>query len=93
MKTKILRNPFSQSIGFMFQRKTGTVLIFEFSSERRIGIHTFFMIFPIDVYFMNSKKKIVEVKKNLRPWRFYTSRKKARYMVECATGVKWKKAF
>lgn len=33
------------------------------------GVHTFFMKFPIDVVYLDRKRRVVKVRPNLAPWR------------------------
>jgi len=35
---------------------------------------------------LNTRKKVVEVKKNFKPFRLYNSKKKAKYVVEISKG-------
>ncbi|HLC80257.1 DUF192 domain-containing protein [Candidatus Woesearchaeota archaeon] len=71
---------FSQLRGLMFSKRKN--LVFVFDKERNISLHNWFVFFPIDVLFLDSKKQIVEIKKGLRPFGFYFAKKKARYIVE-----------
>lgn len=46
-------------------------------------IHTFFMRFPIDVFWLDETCTVVDLKKNIRPWRpLICPRKKASYILE-----------
>ena len=45
------------------------------------SIHTMFMRFEIDVYFLDENKKIYD-KVTLKPWKFYKPKKQARYILE-----------
>ena len=45
------------------------------------SIHTMFMRFEIDVYFIN-ENKIVFDKTSLKPWRFYRPKNNAKYILE-----------
>lgn len=45
------------------------------------SIHTHFMMFEIDVYFLNKRKVVVE-KTTLKPWKFYKPKKEATYILE-----------
>ena len=45
------------------------------------GIHTSFMKFNIDVYFLDKDLKIFDIK-TLKPWESYTPTKKAEYIIE-----------
>jgi uncharacterized membrane protein (UPF0127 family) len=33
------------------------------------GVHTFAMKFPIDVIYLDTRKRVVHIEENLRPWR------------------------
>ena len=45
------------------------------------SIHTFFMRFEIDVYFLNENKVVFD-KTSLKPWKFYRPKKNAKYVLE-----------
>ncbi len=45
------------------------------------SIHTMFMRFEIDIYFLD-KNKIIYDKVSLKPWRFYKPKKRAAYILE-----------
>jgi len=64
---------------FSFRRKN---LVMEFASERKISLHMWCVFYPIDVLVLDSQKRVVEVKKNFRPWTFWKSSKKGKYVVE-----------
>lgn len=66
----------------MFSRKKN--LIFVFKNEKRRSLHMFFVFFPIDVLFLDKNKKIIEIKRNLKPFSSYRSKKKAKFIVELA---------
>ncbi|MBW2965768.1 DUF192 domain-containing protein [Candidatus Woesearchaeota archaeon] len=80
MDYKICKDMWSKARGLMFSRKKNLVFIFD--KEKRISLHMFFVFFPIDVLFLDKDKRIVEIKRNFRPFSFYTSKNKARYVVE-----------
>ncbi|MBD3248915.1 DUF192 domain-containing protein [Candidatus Woesearchaeota archaeon] len=80
MEYEIVEGAFGKARGLMFSKKKN--LIFVFHKERRVGLHMFFVFFPIDVLFLDEDKKIIEIKKNFKPFRFYKSKKKAKYVVE-----------
>ena len=48
----------------------------------RSSLHMFFVFFPIDVLFLDKDKKIIEIKRNFKPFSFYKSKEKAMYVVE-----------
>lgn len=79
---KICRSWFSKARGLMLSKKKN--LVFVFDKEKKIGLHMFFVFFPIDVLFLDKNKRIIEIKRNLKPFSFYTSKNKAKYVVELA---------
>jgi len=70
----------------MFRIKPKT-LVFYFKKEKIVPLHMVFVFFPIDIIYLNSKKKIVELKKNFKPFTFFTPSKKARYIIELPAGT------
>jgi len=80
-----------QAIGLMFSLKKNFnyALIFDRKEETKIGaaIHMFFVFYPINILFLNSKKEVVDIKENLKPFFMYTPKKKARYIIELPTSV------
>ena len=52
-----------------------------FSNLNDSSVHTMFMRFDIDVYFIDEKKIIFE-KTTLNPWKFYRPKKRAHYILE-----------
>ncbi len=62
-------------------------LIFIFKKEKIVPLHMFFVIFPIDVLFINKNKKVVDLKESFRPFTFYTPKAKAKYVVELPKGT------
>jgi len=76
----------SRALGVMFRRSfPGEALVFEFSRERRVGIHTVFVFFPIDVVFLDEEGVVVS-KRTLRPWIGYGS-ERAATVVEMPAGA------
>ena len=56
----------------------------EFSTPRKVSLHMFFVFYPIDVLLLDSNKKIVEIKRNFKPFTFWKSSKRGKYVVELA---------
>ncbi len=88
MKIEVANNMLSRILGLMFRKDFSEVLVIAMPYESRLnGIHTCFMRFPIDVYFLNSHLDLVDKKKNLKPWLLGVYPKKpARYIVEVKSG-------
>ena len=71
--------------GLTFSRKR--VAFFEFSIPQTSSIHTLFVFYPIDVLFLDAKKKVVEKYENMRPFSFYTPKHEAKYMIELPSNL------
>lgn len=81
-KERICTSWWSQGWGLMLRRKQNIVMIFP--TERRVRLHMFFVFYPIDVLLLDEKNKIVEIKRNFRPFTFWNSRQRAQKVVEIA---------
>ena len=79
MKTKICRSWLSKATGLMFSGRKKAVLVFK--KEQIVSLHTFFVFFPIMVEFLDAKKRVVE-RTVMKPFSFYSSKKKAKFVVE-----------
>lgn len=79
IKIKYADNYLKRLIGLMFKKDIdyGLLFILGYGS----GIHTCFMRFNIDVYFIDENKIIFE-KITLKPWKYYNPSKKAKYILE-----------
>ncbi|MBW2978425.1 DUF192 domain-containing protein [Candidatus Woesearchaeota archaeon] len=88
MEFKICKSVWGKSRGLMFSKKKN--LVFIFNKEKRIPLHMFFVFYPIDVLFLDKNKRIVEIKKNFKPFSFYTSKNKAKYVAELTEEHKFK---
>ena len=84
---KLCDNNFSKFIGLMFSKKQNKALIFTFNKEKIIYLHMFFVFYPIDVLFLDKNKIVVDKKENFRPFTFYKSSKKAKYVIELQNGI------
>ncbi|MEA2037925.1 MAG: DUF192 domain-containing protein [Nanoarchaeota archaeon] len=82
----ICRSILSKSLGLMFS-KIGKSLVFIFDKEKIISLHMFFVFYPIDVLFLDRNKKIVEIKENFKPFKFYLPKKRAKFVVELPYGI------
>ncbi len=68
------------ALGLRFRRARVAVLYLP--QPRRASLDMWFVFFPIDVLFLDAAKKVVEIKRNLKPWRAYTPSKSWAYAVE-----------
>lgn len=48
-------------------------------------IHTFFMRFAIDILFLDGKKQVTKIVRNVKPWRWCVSGR-AKYIIELSAG-------
>lgn len=79
------KNVFQQLRGLMFSKRK--CLLFELGKEKRTPLHMFFVFFAIDVIYLDKTKKVVEMKRNLKPFWFYYPEKKAKFIIEAPSGV------
>lgn len=77
----------SKASGLMFSSKTNRGLVFFFDKKQKMSLHMFFVFYPLDVLFLDEKKKVVEIKKNFKPFTFYNSKKEAMYFIELPAGT------
>ncbi|MBP9674225.1 MAG: DUF192 domain-containing protein [Bacteriovoracaceae bacterium] len=74
---------FARLVGLMGQKKTSTGLLLEPCQS----IHTCFMLFPLDVIFLDANNRVVKVIYHLKPWRFTLFYFKAKKVVEFPIGI------
>ena len=81
LKVKIIcaNNFFKRFKGLMLKKDIDCAMLFTNLTDS--SIHTLFMKFEIDVYFLD-KNKIVFEKTTLKPWKFYKPKKPAKYIME-----------
>ncbi len=90
MKVILAKTIWDRVLGLMFKEDFKDVLVIVMPYESRLnGIHTCFMRFPIDVYFLDSNGKLVGKRLGVPPWRLgvYPD-KPAKYIVEVKAGRK-----
>ena len=75
---------FKRLIGLMGKKDFNEGLLF--SNLTDSSIHTMFMRFEIDIYFIDENKIIFD-KASLKPWRFYRPQKRAEYILETKKGL------
>ena len=79
MKIIIADTFFKRLKGLMGKRDFDDVILFTNLTDS--SIHTMFMRFEIDIYFLD-KNKIIYDKVSLKPWKFYKPKKQAEYILE-----------
>jgi len=84
-KARLVLSPWRQLTGLMFSGPQD--LIFDLKREKRVWMHMLFVFFPIDVVLLGSTKDIVGLKPRFRPFGWYFSGVKARYILELKSGT------
>ena len=87
------RSLWSKTRGLMFSTPLhDTALVFHFSRPERWSIHMLFVFFPIDVIYLDGKRRVVDMVEGFRPFSLnYTPKKEASYLVEMEGGMIGKK--
>lgn len=80
MKPDIVCKGWKNFLGLMFRKEKKTCLLTS-NKAKKWSIHTWFCHHPLNIYFLNEQGVVVE-KTTMKPWRMYTSRKKAHYALE-----------
>ena len=85
-KAKLCNNMLTRLVGLMFSKPQAAVITSPFESIVSTTIHTFFMRFPIDAIWLNKELEVVDVRKNIKPYRTMVApKKKAMYILEMPT--------
>lgn len=79
MKIIVANTFFKRLKGLMGKKDFNNGMLF--INLKDSSIHTLFMRFEIDIYFID-ENKIVFDKTSLKPWRFYKPEKQAKYILE-----------
>ena len=88
MRVILANSIWSRILGLMFKGDFNDALVLVMPYESKLnGIHTCFMRFPIDVYFLDSNLDLVDKRRGISPWNLGVYPKKpARYIVEVRAG-------
>lgn len=89
-KVKVCDTVFSRTLGLMFRFSLssfdGVLLVAERESIAGTSIHSFFVFFPFDVFWLNKKKEVVHMQR-VKPFQsFISSPKDAKYVLELSAG-------
>jgi uncharacterized membrane protein (UPF0127 family) len=88
------RSVLSRIRGLMLSRPKDLVLVSPKEDIRSSTIHMLFMLFPIDVIWVDSGNSVVDLQRNIRAfnplkkctWRTYKPGKPAKYVIELGSG-------
>ena len=62
-KTTICKTSLKKAVGLMFSKRIKNKgLVFVFNKDVKFSLHMLFVFYPIDVLFLDAKKRIVEMK-------------------------------
>lgn len=78
MNFKICKKFKDRLLGNCFKKEITEILIF----PKCNSIHTFFMKIPIDVIILDKNKKVIYIKKKLKPWKILLPKKGGYYTIE-----------
>lgn len=88
IKTKRLSKFYQQLIGFMFNFNKNQMMIFIFKKNEKYSITNLFVFFSLDLFFLNEEKKIVDIKRNFKPFTIiYKPKEKYRYLIEIPSSL------
>ena len=71
----------------MFRKKQMALLELPFESRTMADIHTLFMRFTLDLYWLDSKMKVISIKKQVKPFCYAPAEKKSKYILEAPSGL------
>jgi len=88
-KVELAETFWRRFLGLMFRRnfRKGQALLFKLAKSGRYGVHMFFVRFPIDLLYLNQNFVVVDIRRELRPWRIHRPKVKANYIVELPAGT------
>ncbi|PLW80781.1 hypothetical protein C0585_00755 [Candidatus Woesearchaeota archaeon] len=86
-KIKVCSTVFSKGMGLRFKKKiVDEAYVFPFDKPVKATIDMFFVHFPIDMIFLDKDKKIIEIKEDFKPYKFYFPKNKFSFLVELPNG-------
>jgi len=77
-------------MGLTFKTKYAVIdkaWIFVFGRPRHISLTMMFVLFPIDAISLDENKKVIELIRNMRPWKFYSFKRQCSYVIELDKGL------
>ena len=74
--------------GLMISPKKDIILEARHQGIAETTIHMAFMLYPIDVIWVNEDMEVVDIKKDVKPsmWKMHKPKKPARYIIELGMG-------
>lgn len=76
----------TRSTGLMFRKKSFALIALAFESKQLAGIHTCFMRFTLDLFWLDKNRKVISIAKGVKPFRIANPAKPAKYILEAPAG-------
>ncbi|MBI4441070.1 DUF192 domain-containing protein [Candidatus Woesearchaeota archaeon] len=83
-KVILAKTIFAKARGLMFAKPQA--LLMAFAKPQYISLHTFFVFFPLQVYYLDATLKVME-QTVMQPFTFYSPSHLAQYILEVPAGV------
>jgi hypothetical protein len=78
----------SKAFGLQFHKKIyDEAHVFLFDEKKKVALTMWFVFFPIDVLYLDEKKRIVEIKENFKPFANYFPKKESLFVIELPQGT------
>ncbi len=90
MRVKTLTTFWQFARGYLFRSSSCEALLFCFSKPWRMDLHTFFVFFALDIYYLDAQGKVLLAYRRVRPFRFFVRGVKASYILETALPTSYK---
>ena len=84
MKTGLANEMMERIVGLMFKKDISFDGLYIKPCN---SIHTFFCKFPLDIYFLDKKNKVIRIIKNMKPWDMTRVYFGSRSVLEFKSGV------
>ena len=79
---KIRKSMFSKANGLMLKTKVKRAEVFWFNKPRNHSLHSLLVFTKFDVIGLDKNNKIIEIKKNFKPFTFFKFKKSVYHVIE-----------
>lgn len=84
----LFKSSWSRARGLMLRKpRDGAAYLFDFGGEVRCGFHMWLVFWPIDLYLLDGKRRVVEMKRDFRPFTAYRPQRRFRFAIEASAGA------
>ena len=84
---KHCHSAWAKGLGCMFTFSMKHALIFHFKKPTAADLHMFFVLHPIDVLWLDEKRRVVDIEENLKPFTYRVAKKRAMFVIELDPGI------